>query len=347
MEFFYKKHDNGSVVEIKNRLISNINTINNMKCELRKLKVEEQKKYVLSDTNDDDIVICEDEIEFLDDEVDEFLDEINYYYERIKNVDLNDDEGVMVLKRELPSKNNFRYDEIVLGICLALMKEVAELKNFIEKEKDNLSIEDLNEFKNEIISIQNKINEIKTIGNKSEIDDVDLSNKLNNIVFLETSSNNIYALEDIKRIDGEYYGGFIELIKSIEDGTFKNVKFLTSGNNKTAGISEVKGFKRRVIFDRVGFNTYVIIGVFTKKSDKDKGYLDPLKNRIAIYRKNRDRILELAKNDEYLSSQKNILDEVYNYLEVNKKGGNNDGLELRGSVSQGKTRRFERNVRIS
>ena len=104
------------------------------------------------------------------------------------------------------------------------------------------------------------------------------------------------------------------MLKSIEEGTFKNVKKLTSNNNGTAGISEVKGFKRRVIFDRVGPNTYVVIGIYTKKSNKDKSYLDPLKNRIAIYRKRREYIVEQAKNDEYIKEQQEILNGIYEII---------------------------------
>ena len=93
---------------------------------------------------------------------------------------------------------------------------------------------------------------------------------------------------------------------------------MTSGNNKTAGISKVKGFKKRIIFDRVGYDTYIIIGAFVKKSDKDKSYMEPLKRRIAIYRANREKIVEKIKNEEgYLERQAGILDELYKFLEEN------------------------------
>lgn len=143
-------------------------------------------------------------------------------------------------------------------------------------------------------------------------------------MFLETESGNIYAQNDLfsTYVPTDYYEGFLELIKSIEDGTFKNVKYLTSGNNKTAGIAEVKGFKKRVIFDRVGYNTYAILGIFIKKSDKDKSYLEPLKNRIAVYRRNRDYIVRRIQNEEgYLDEQRKVLDDICQLLESNIKRG--------------------------
>ena len=74
----------------------------------------------------------------------------------------------------------------------------------------------------------------------------------------------------------------------------------------------MKGFKKRVIYDRVGFDTYAIIGAFVKKSNRDKGYIEQLENRIATYSKIKDNIIKKIKEEEgYLDSQRDILNQIY------------------------------------
>lgn len=295
---------------------SNIKTIKLLNEEVERLKstIEIETK---------EVIITEDLIHGCDIDNDEDIsvndtieEEINYYYkELIESINQGYDNDSLV--KLLPSLKNSNYTNIIYGMLRNLLKEINEIKEFIELEKDELSSDELKDFKNEIVAKQDLIRRITT-ANEEKIDEEEEKNEeiLNNIVFLETASGNVYALEDLNPnvIPSEYYAGFYDLIKSIEEGTFKNVKFLTSGNNKTAGISEVKGFKRRVIFDRVGYNTYVIVGIFTKKSDKDKSYMEPLKNRIAIYRKRREQIVSLAKDSKYLEEQKVKLDELYNRI---------------------------------
>ena len=300
-----------STVEMKEQTKINIKTIKLLNEEVTRLKQVGEQEEITVEKN---IEVTKETDETFDIEIESdnsLIEEINYYYSRI----LSEDDSV--LKEFLPSLKNSNYQNIVYGICALLLKEITEIKVFIETEKDSLTKQELEDFKEEIINKQRLITEI----NKANVEIIDKGeneeNKIsNNIVFLETSSGNIYAKEDLNPnvIPSEYYAGFYELLKSIEEGTFKNVKKLTSNNNGTAGISEVKGFKRRVIFDRVGPNTYVVIGIYTKKSNKDKSYIDPLKNRIAIYRKRRDSIVEQAKNDEYIKEQHEILNEIYEMI---------------------------------
>jgi len=327
MEYSFKKINdkNIEITEMKDNTFSNIDTINELVYELEKLSLDNDEVADIEERHDKkenskEVVFSKDS-----NEIDNpLLEEINYYYLRIKDFDLvNNEESIKLLKKELPSKKNGNYKNIILGINTFLIKEINEIRNFLESEKVNLSKEELEDFKKDINDTQNKINAILQISFNHQPDkenNLEINEPLNNIVFLETESGNIYALEDLDNnsVPNEYYEGFYELIHSIEDGTFKNVKYLTSANNKTAGISEVKGFKKRVIFDRVGYNTYAIIGVFTKKSDKDKSYLEPLKNRIAIYRKNRDYIVKKINQEEgYLDSQRKILEEIYKLLKPN------------------------------
>lgn len=301
-----------SVTQIEKNTQENIKTIKLLSDEVKRLKSASVLK---EETNNNvpDIITESDEEEELDEDY-SLLEEIKYYYSKIINEkdklsNLTDNK---ILKELLPSTKNSNYQNIIYGINTLILKEINEILGFINLDGLELTKEELQEFKDEILFKQKLIQHINS-NNIDKQDEESVVEVLNNIVFLETSSGNIYAKEDLNPniIPSEYYAGFYELIKSIEEGTFKNVKKLTSNNNRTAGISEVKSFKRRVIFDRIDYNIYVILGIFTKKSDKDKGYIDALKRRISIYRNNKESIVERIKDANYISEQKEILDEIY------------------------------------
>ena len=88
----------------------------------------------------------------------------------------------------------------------------------------------------------------------------------NELVYLKSNIGNYYALKDLDDIPKEYYASFLELLLSIQNNYFKNRKNLTD----ISKVLEVKNFKTRIIFSRVGQTKYAILGMFMKKVDKDK-----------------------------------------------------------------------------
>ena len=88
----------------------------------------------------------------------------------------------------------------------------------------------------------------------------------NELVYLKSDIGNYYALKDLDDIPKEYYASFLELLLSIQNNRFKNRKNLTD----ISKVLEVKNFKTRIIFSRVGQTKYAILGMFMKKVDKDK-----------------------------------------------------------------------------
>ena len=320
MEYKLGNIENLNVEDMIEVTLSNMEVISEMGKELEKLRLScetsslGEKGFKKKDEDEIKIILDDEE------EEDTLLNSVNYYYARIKDVEVDDD--LEVFKRELPSNRSSNYYDIIMGIKVLLLKDINDIKTFIQSEKEIITEEEVEEFNKEVEDIKKKISIIDyvVLSNRieTEINNDDNDVKLNKIVFLETTSGNVYALDDLDNnsVPKEFYEGFYELIYSIQDGTFKNVEFMTSGNNKTAGISKVKGFKKRVIFDRVGYDTYIIIGAFVKKSDKDKSYMEPLKRRTAWYRPNRDKIVDRIKNEEgYLEKQGEILYNLYKLLE--------------------------------
>ena len=119
-------------------------------------------------------------------------------------------------------------------------------------------------------------------------------------------------------MDVDYLESFKGLFESITDGTFKNVKRFNS-NNKISGISEVKDFKTRVVFDRIGKYDYAIITAFTKKSNNDKGYLISLELKIKNYLNQKEKMISLLNNDDFRKENHLLEQELYNKLSISNK----------------------------
>lgn len=242
----------------------------------------------------------------------EFEDEVNYYLTEIDNI--KEDEINQKLKKALPTKKNYNYTKILLRLKAEMLKNIKEIKELCEEEKETTTAKDLEEMKEYIMSYKEKINIIdNALIEKEEIIE-DTETIENNIFYASTSSGNIRVLEEIDKIPIEYYERFLGLLNSIKEGTFKNVKRFTTINNSTYGLCEVRDFKTRVIFDRIGENDYVVVTMFIKKCDNDKGYIEPLKRKITEYKLYSDDIKEKLNDEEFISTQKNIDEEIINKL---------------------------------
>ena len=296
--------------ELIEALKSNVRTASNVRKEISKLK-----NAILSDSealeeNKEQCIICDDS-----DEEDEDL-EYEYYYEPIKAISMDEESEKIteIIEQSLPNKNNSNYFNIVNRIKAEIFKEILVYSSMLDETSD---LEFIEEVKSCINFEKLKLSLVKNRENSQKIDSTNETK--NNIVFFNKNSDRTYAMDDIKNINSEYYESFLELLESIEDGSFKNIRRLTTANNKINSISEVKEFKTRVIFDKVGNNTFVILQLAVKKSDFDKGYRESLTNRISIYRCFKPSIVEDVKNDKYLEENASILKEIKNKLSQNKK----------------------------
>lgn len=239
-----------------------------------------------------------------------------YYYEPIKEVseDINYEELNQVIRENLPSKNNPNYYKIISRMMAEILKEIMEYE---EIKSDSIGEEEIIEETQKLIDLnKRKINYIK---NAKENSQIEAEVKENNLYFLKTTSGNIYCLSDLDKIKNEYYESFNELFRSIKDGTFKGAKRLNSSNNKTSSLSEVRGFKTRVLFDKLDENTYIIIMCAVKKCDFDNGYKKSIETRGLTYRAMKPKILSQKDNQEYKKENKNVEKTLFLKLE-NRRG---------------------------
>ena len=250
-----------------------------------------------------------------DDEYDEEQDEDSdylYYYEPIKEVreDISIEELEQIIKENLPSKNNPNYSKIVSRMMAEILKEIMEYE---EIKSNSIGEEEIIEEVQKLIDLdKRKINFIRNVKEK-ETSGEEL--KENNLYFLKTTSGNIYCLNDLDKIKNEYYEGFEELFKSIKDGSFKGVKRLNSSNNKTSSLSEVRGFKTRLLFDKLGENNYIIIMCAVKKCDFDNGYKKSLETRCLTYRAMKPKLICQKDSKEFKDENKDIEKKLFLKLE--------------------------------
>ena len=240
--------------------------------------------------------------------------DISFYIDFINSID-----NVEELTDVLPLKITENYENIINLILVNLLKEEVIIKVLLKDiDKDD---KDYNYYIEEYNRVHNKINYIKNyLKVLNESPNTIKEKKENNIVFLNTGSGNNCFLNDLKSIDNHYYTGFIELLESIKNSTFKNVKNFVD-NKQLLGLSEVKGYQVRVIFKRLNNNTYCVLQALVKKQDNDQYYRDMLVSRYGLYKAQESRLLELVNNEDYLKQNAEEYNCVIDYMIDNQKGG--------------------------
>lgn len=284
--------------------------------EVKKLKELSSKstKRVEDDNKTPEKEMIYDEADEVNSELDDKVDYYNYLISSIDDCeDLQDQ-----IESSLPNPNTGDYKTIVLRLKLKLLKSIKETADFISECREEFDDEDLEEYKEEIRLCSKKLEILKSESNE-EVNENKTSTK-NNFFFPVSSMGNIRVIDEIEKISKsspEFCSEFIELFQSIEDGSFKRVRRFLN-NNKLVGISEVRGFKPRVVFDRIGKNDYAIITAFLKKCDNDRGYKDSLELKIQKYMSQRDNIVKRLNNPEYRALNEQYTNELFGKLGYNK-----------------------------
>ena len=317
MKFIILDLDDGiSSKEIFEVISENHKTSTLIDKEVKKLKELSSKstKRVEDDNKTPEKEMIYDEADEVNSELDDKVDYYNYLISSIDDCeDLQDQ-----IESSLPNPNTGDYKTIVLRLKLKLLKSIKETADFISECREEFDDEDLEEYKEEIRLCSKKLEILKSEINE-EVNENKTSTK-NNFFFPVSSMGNIRVIDEIEKISKsspEFCSEFLELFQSIQDGSFKRVKRFLN-NNKLVGISEVRGFKPRVVFDRIGKNDYAIITAFLKKCDNDRGYKDSLELKIQKYMSQRDNIVKKLNNPEYRALNEQYTNELFGKLGSNK-----------------------------
>lgn len=269
-------------------------------------------------TNTLEEVIQENNTDIIDNDED-FEKEVEYY--------LSDFNGLKEFTKEsiediLPSFNNYNYEKIVLRIIAEVTHDIKDINEIIASDS-KMNIDELKEYKEELNSLLERRAILKDILLTEEKKDIE--EKSNNLIFMPINgTNEVRIFDDLKAIPQEEYEGFIELFKSIKDGTFKNIRRFTNNENFNGAI-EVKGHQIRVVFQRLSKDSYCIIAIFMKKTQNDYGYRNNLNNRYSEYKSMekelKDKVKPSKEADEFIKKNKEIEDKLFSILSNNKSDG--------------------------
>lgn len=328
MELIIVDLDNVTEEELISCIKKNNNTIqiaqNSIKSLKSKVSVDNK---VETSKSVPEVKYSENEIDS-DEGIDNLETEVDYYFTNING--LADSENLLDdLLLFLPSKKSNNYNNIILRIKLELMKNIKDVEDVIGLEQKNLTKEDLYDFQEEIKLNQKKLKLISEIESNTceELLEEEIEN---NLIFVPTSGGNIRIIDEITSMPVEFLDRFKGLFDSIIDGTFKNVKRFNSANNRNSGMSEVRDYQVRVVFDRIGRHDYALVTAFIKKCDSDKGYLESLNLKIKNYEGQKEKLKNNLSNPEFVKLQSEYTKELYNVLNAGEKEKNNPTLKKGG-----------------
>ena len=231
------------------------------------------------------------------------LDEFYYYLQNYRLLDADMDEIINLL----PDPRSDQYEEIIHCLEDASLKDIQEMKDLALEEGTYDSLEVQSFIKQE----EDKLEILHSLLEKDE----EHSLEENKLYLIPNKNGRIRVLDDLDRIPVDYYDEVSSLMQSIVDGTFKRVKkFNKSSDLNVAGISEVRGHKVRILFDRIDHNTYAIITTFLKKADNEKIYREFIRCRIAEYRLNENKYKKAVLDSELMNLNEEYVNELWDKL---------------------------------
>lgn len=268
--------------------------LNNRPNEIMKIEViQEEKPIKKQSTKQEDLSIDLD---------------ISFYLELLKSSNTYED-----IVDVLPDKKTDNYQDIINSILVYYYGELLTIISMLKEETD----EELFKAKE---SCENKISLIKKYRNDLNNPKIKLTKKGTKLVFLRTINDNVCILSDIERdIEPEFYSDIKELLVSLKNGIFKNVKAFND-NRDLNGLSEVRYRKARITFKRLTNNTCIILHGFIKKWYTNSHYRNFLKDRYSLYKNQSVEIDEQIMTDDYIENNNKIYRKIIEILNKEKRG---------------------------
>lgn len=243
----------------------------------------------------------------------EFEDDVEYYLLELKEAKTKED-----IISKLKDENNPNYINLLLRLKTEYLIRKQEFSRYFvtEDESSGLDI-----FKDELDELNLKIDTIEGLLNMEEevMYQPDATTTENNLIFVPTPTGYPRVIDELESIPSEYYQEFASLFQSIKNGTFKNFKRINRQSYATRGVSEVRGDGIRVLFDRVGPNSYALISAFTKKVTSSRSHTELISLRIAQYKSVENEIKENIGNEDFMSLHEDYEKELFRMLGQDEK----------------------------
>ncbi len=325
MNFIRELPNDISVDELIATLKHNVTVANDMRnrCELLRQIKEDTPSSISKEANSEaKSGYLEENDELTEEDVEDFY---AFYYKPIINLDHFD--SLEQTKKEiielLPDSKNKQFSSIIGRIQLELLIAEKEYLELLKPVQDSLNSDDVDfskQLENEITFLRLKREIIKeyvaTLGENLKTTNESNDFTSNHLIYMPTVTGNLYVNNDLLAIPIDYYSSFKDLFTSIQDGTFKGFKRLVGGDITSSGIgiSEVKDYQSRIVFDRIGSKSFAILDVFVKKVDLDKEYMESLAGRVHNYRRIKPELVKAIQDPEFLRQQDEITEEILTSL---------------------------------
>ena len=184
-------------------------------------------------------------------------------------------------------------------------------------ESESLTEEEIELLEIDIEKYYSLIDKIKYVSqNNNVIADEEINN---NIIFMDRDNGQMYAENDLKSIPLEVYNTFAKLLESIQKGTFIGFKNYSSNNNEVDNLYILRKFQSRVIYKKINYNTFIVLGIFLKKHNWDKLYVEKLISRYKVYMRNKSIYDVLCSDENYIYTKNEAAKIFIDKLKSDKK----------------------------
>lgn len=232
---------------------------------------------------------------------DGFEREVLKYLDAVDSLDDSDDMVADIIQT-LPFGEEYDTGRLLKRLILEFYRKIEEVKMVM-----NGSEEDSNDpIYLELLRVyQKKMAVIIDLSSKNQL--LESSESVSNqLIFLKNNGGRIRILDEIEDMDKSLYPGLLSLFNSIIDGTFKgNQKYVNRWLNTIYEVKDTSS-KTRILYDSIGNNCYVVIGVRFKDRNYDSVSRNAITNHVIQYNKVRPRIEAALDDEEFLAGNAEI-----------------------------------------
>jgi len=187
----------------------------------------------------------------------------------------------------LPSRNLANFNTLMNSIIIYFQKQLSDYTIFYLNCVESFDEKDLINLSDDIKKQQELIDLCIEYRNDTYIDlDEEIPpSKKGQIIFLHSNSDVSLFENDIKGFTQEYFEPIEILLHDFEDCSLRHSKQIGNSHNTLKGYNELRNLFSyiRILYDKLGNNTYVVLGLVSKKCMYTKKISDFFISRIEEY----------------------------------------------------------------